>query len=99
MVLGRLMIQQQKLQCYASVHIKETRCPHVGSYMLALLAIEKSSLRYLSVLNQQHKPCYSTQMRYLFSIFVIRLLNSYEVIRFGRVCFKHPFFSIRRVDL
>lgn len=61
MVLGRLMIQQQKLQCYASVHIKETRCPQAGSYMLALLALEKPLLRYLSVLNQQHKACYSTQ--------------------------------------
>lgn len=32
MLSGRLMVQQQKLQCYASVHIKETRYPQVGSY-------------------------------------------------------------------
>lgn len=70
-----------------------------GNYMLTLLAIEKSLLWYLSVRNQQHKACYSTQIRYLFSIFFIRLLNSCEAIWFGRVCFKHPFCSIRRADL
>lgn len=42
MVLGRLMIQQQKLQCCASVHIKETRCPKSGSNTMASMTIEKS---------------------------------------------------------
>lgn len=48
--------------------------------MLVLLAIEKFLLRYLSVPNQQHKACYSTQIRYLFSVFMI-----YEFIWSGMV--------------
>lgn len=64
------MVPQQKLHSYASVCIKGTRCPQVKSHMLAFLAIKKFILRYLNVLNQQHKACHSTQRRCLFSIFV-----------------------------
>lgn len=40
------------------------------SHMLAFLANEKLVLRYLTVLYQQYKVCYSTQRRCLFSILV-----------------------------
>lgn len=97
MALGRLMIQQQKSQCYASVYIKETRCPQAGSYMIARLAIKKYLLRYLSVLNQQHRACYSAQVRYLFSICM-----NFEFIWSDTIWnswFQTSFFTISGADL
>ena len=91
------MIQQQKLQSCASVHIKETRCPKSGSDILASMTIEKSPFKISEFTESRTQRKLFNTIRNLLRIFVVRHLNSYEVI-----WFKHqlsPFSCAMRDDI
>lgn len=77
------------------VCIKGTRCPQVKSHMLAFLANEKLVLRYLTVLYQQYKACYSTQRRCLFSIFVDFEFRENDVVQ--KSVYKKLYFQWRKL--